>query len=286
MDDAIRPAEPVLAIDIGGTKTVAALVRGATASDPVTIPTDRSGGPDAWLAAIARQFAPQGGYARVAAAVSGLVQSGHWSALNPATLALPPDYPLTATLERLFSASAYAANDAQAAAWGEYRYGAGEGEDLVFLTISTGVGGGIVVNGRPLLGLAGHFGLLHAAAGGPLEDTISGHWIAATARSHGHDVSAVGVFAAASVGDGWATAIVDLSAQRVASLCADIQLTLDPRRIVIGGGIGLAPGFLSRIESQLAGIAPRLRPRLAAAKLGANAGMIGVADLSRQSWTS
>ena len=285
MDDAIRPAEPVLAIDIGGTKTVAALVRGATVSDLVTIPTDRSGGPDTWLAAIAGPFAPQGGYARVAAAVSGLVQNGHWSALNPATLALPPDYPLTATLERLFNAPAYAANDAQAAAWGEYRFGAGDGEDLVFLTISTGVGGGIVVNGRPLLGLAGHFGLLHASAEGPLEDTISGHWIAATARAYGHDVSAVGVFAAANVGEGWATAIVDLSAQRVAHLCADIQLTLDPRRIVIGGGIGLAPGFLARIETHLAGIATRLRPRLAAAKLGANAGMIGVADLSRQHWT-
>ena len=51
-----------------------------------------------------------------------------------------------------------AANDAQAAAWGEYRYGDGEG-DLVFLTISTGIGGGVVLDGKLRAGLAGHFGL-------------------------------------------------------------------------------------------------------------------------------
>jgi predicted NBD/HSP70 family sugar kinase len=185
-------------------------------------------------------------------------------------------------MEHLFGVPAFAANDAQAAAWGEYRYGAGAAEDMVFLTISTGVGGGIVLNGRPLLGLAGHFGLLGSSSTtDPLEDTISGHWIASQAKAQGHDVTAVGVFAAATAGDAWANEIIDASAQKVALLCADIQLLFDPRRIVIGGGIGLAAGFLDRVRANLKGLSPRLRPALVAAKLGANAGLVGVADLAR-----
>ncbi len=277
---AATSSETVLAIDIGGTKIAAALVTGDRVSGAVTFATDQAAGPDAWLATVAQHFAG-GRISRVAAAVSGLVDDGgHWSALNPATLNLPVSYPLTTTLERLFSAPALAANDAQAAAWGEYRYGAGERQDMVFLTVSTGVGGGVVLNGKPLLGLAGHFGQLGSSAGEPLENAISGRWIAAQARASGHDTDAVGVFTAAASGEAWAEATVDASAQKVARLCADIQLTFDPRRTVIGGGIGLAPGFLQRLDAHLAGLAPRLRPTLAAARLGANAGMVGIADLS------
>ena len=281
MDEAAS-TDTVLAIDIGGTKIAAALVNGDRVSAAVTFPTDPAAGPAAWLAAIARHF-PAGAYARVAAAVSGLVDDGTWSALNPATLDLPAGYALAAELERLFGVPAYAANDAQAAAWGEYRYGAGAGGNMVFLTISTGIGGGIVLDGRPLLGLAGHFGLLRdASSGGPIENLISGHHIAAEARAAGHDLAAVGVFAAAAAGEAWAEAIVDASAHRVALLCADIKLILDPRRIVIGGGIGLAPGFLDRVRGHLPGRPPRLTPELAAARLGTNAGLIGVADLARR----
>jgi len=274
--------ETVLAIDIGGTKTVAALATGAVISDVVTFPTDEKSGPDAWLAAIAQHIpAGRGRYTRVAAAVTGLIDGGRWSALNPTTLDLPADYPLMQRMEHIFAAPAFAANDAQAAAWGEHRYGAGEGGDLVFLTISTGIGGGIVINGRPLLGLAGHFGLLGSSSPeGPLENAVSGRWIASEAKASGHDVSAVEVFAAAASAEPWADRIVSTSAQRVARLCADIQLQFDPPRIVIGGGIGLAPGFLERVRSRVAGLNSRLRPELVAARLGPHAGLIGVADLS------
>lgn len=286
MDEAATmPAtEMVLAIDIGGTKTVAALVTRGHLSDIVTFPTDQAAGPDAWLAAIERHFpVAERRYARVAAAVSGLINDGRWSALNPATLRLPADYPLVKRLEHVFQVPGFAANDAQAAAWGEYRYGAGDAQDMVFLTISTGIGGGIVVNGRPLLGLAGHFGLLRSLSSeGHLEDATSGRWIAAQAFAAGHDVSAVEVFAAAGAGEAWADKIVDASARKVALLCADAKLLLDPRRIVIGGGIGLAAGFLERVRGHLTAVNPRLRPVLMAARLGANAGMVGAADLAQR----
>ncbi|MCR4267664.1 ROK family protein, partial [Nitratireductor sp. ZSWI3] len=81
-------------------------------------------------------------------------------------------------------------------------------------------------------------------------------------------------------GAGWAEAIVALSARRAAVLCRNVKLALDPALIVIGGGIGLAPGYRKRIETHFADVPERLVPRLAAARLGDKAGAVGVADLA------
>ncbi|RKD68931.1 putative N-acetylmannosamine-6-phosphate 2-epimerase [Rhizobium sp. WW_1] len=272
-----------LAIDIGGTKTLAALVRGTQVLAERTIATSRQVGPDAWLAAIAEQaqsWSRQ--YDRVGIAATGLIDDGRWSALNPATLAIPDAYPLAAQAENLFGKPAFAVNDAQAAAWGEHRFGAGNNEDTVFLTISTGIGGGVVVNGQPLLGLAGHFGLIRGPTHGqaPLEDVVSGRWMAAEAARTGHPAEAPEIFQKAREGTDWAEAIVAQSAARVALLCRDIQMMFAPKRIVIGGGIGLAPGYLEAVRAQLAGLAPHLAPHLVAASLGPHAGIIGAADLA------
>ena len=288
VDRAARATDrPVLAIDIGGTKILAALTRGAEIVSEVTIATDRAHGPDSWIAAIAERTRDwRGQYASIAAAVTGLVTGGSWSALNPATLGIPDDYPLVDRLAAAFDVPAFAANDAQAAAWGEYRYGAGGNEDTVFLTISTGIGGGVVLGGRPLLGLAGHFGLLRSPSAdrvSPFENEVSGRWIAAEALRLGHAVDAQGVFAAVMEGAPWAIAIVTASAAKVALLCQDLQLAFDPRRIVVGGGIGLAPGYLDRVRDLLPASRPRLRPTVVSAKLGIHAGLIGVADLASTS---
>jgi N-acetylmannosamine-6-phosphate 2-epimerase/N-acetylmannosamine kinase len=275
----------VLAIDIGGTKTMAALAGGGAVLEEIVVATDRSTGPDAWLAALSRDTAAWcGRYDRVGIAVTGFIQDGCWSALNPATLGIPDHYPLAEKASVLLGAPTFAINDAQAAAWGEYRFGAGEGGDLVFLTISTGIGGGIVVNGRVLTGLGGHFGLIRGPSEGraPLEDNTSGRWIAAQAKAAGHDCDAADVFEQARAGADWAKAILSQSALRVATLCRDIQMMLDPQLIVIGGGIGLAEGYLALVRSHLEGLAPRLTPRLVAATLGSRAGIIGVADLAEE----
>lgn len=282
--DAEAP-QTVLAIDIGGTKTMAALVRGSEVLGEITVPTAREAGPDAWLAVIAdtvRSWTDR--YSHVGIAVTGFIQDGRWSALNAATLVIPDQYPLVEKATSVFGKPAFAANDAQAAAWGEYRFGAGDGGDLVFLTISTGIGGGIIVNGRPLAGLAGHFGLIRGPSAGqsPLEDQTSGRWIAAEALKAGHQATAAEVFEYANRGEAWAVAIVSQSAFRAATLCRDIQMMLDPKHIVIGGGIGLAAGYLDRMRDCLAGIGTRLTPVLVPARLGSRAGIIGVASLTTQ----
>ena len=285
IDNAVAVPEPVLAIDIGGTKMSAAIVSGAEVEDEVVIPTDRDAGPDAWVAVLAERLARHTRAARsIAAAVSGLAVDGRWSPMNPGTLNVPPDYPLAARLSEAFGLPAVIANDAQAAAWGEYRFGAGRGADMAFLTISTGIGGGLVLDGRPRLGIAGHFGILRGPTNGaaPLEDEVSGRWIAAEAKRAGHTQDAAGVFAAAGRGEAWADAIITASARKVALLCQDIKLALDPARIVMGGGIGLAPGFIERVRVALPDLGSRLRPELVPAQLGVRAGLIGVADLSNR----
>ena len=274
-----------LAIDIGGTKIMVGLVRGGEVIDALTVPTARDGDPAAWLDAIATSATRwAGSYSRAGIAVTGLVSDGHWSGLNPAILGVPRDYPLVAAATERFGVPVIAANDAQAAAWGEHKYGAGERGDMVFLTVSTGIGGGVVLGGRPRLGLAGHFGQLRGPSSDgatPFENDVSGRFIAATAKAAGHDTDAAGVFAAAQRGEAWASDIVGASARHIALLCQDIQFAFDPDRIVIGGGIGLAPGFLDRVRQQLPFTQGRLAPVLVPARLGTRAGLVGIADLAQ-----
>ena len=148
--------------------------------------------------------------------------------------------------------------------------------------MSTGIGGGVVVNGQLLTGLAGHFGqfLSEMPADAPFENQAAGRWIAKAARADGHDVDARAVFEAAARGEDWAEAICELSARRLAMACANIQLALAPERIVIGGSIGLAAGYIDRINKALSELPPRQRPSLVAAQLGTNAGIVGVAQLA------
>ncbi|RUX30281.1 ROK family protein [Mesorhizobium sp. M7A.F.Ca.US.011.01.1.1] len=275
----------VLGIDIGGTKTMAALVSGGKVIEGMIVPTAREAGPDAWLASLAQNTSAWSGrFSRIGIAVTGLVEDRRWSALNPATLGIPDDYPLVERASAVFGKPVCAFNDAQAAAWGEYKFGAGQGRDIVFLTISTGIGGGIVCNGRLLSGLAGHFGLIRGLSEdrAPLEDSTSGRWIASEALKAGSKADAADVFGRALKGEAWAGAIVSRSASRVAALCRDIQMMFDPKLIVIGGSIGLAEGYLDRVRAHLSEVPPRLSPDLVAAKLGGHAGVIGVADLAER----
>ena len=107
---------------------------------------------------------------------------------------------------------------------------------------------------------------------------LAGRWFAREAAALGRQDDAVGVFAHA--GEPWAERLIALSATRVAALCRNIQLAVDPARIVVGGGIGLAPGYLGRVTAALEGTDPAVTPRLVPATLGTQAGVIGAAALA------
>ncbi len=283
---------PTLAFDLGGSKILVALVAGGTVLDTREAPTERTADANAWCDTVAALASPfQGAFGAVGGCVTGIVEGGRWTALNPETLPISAGFPLAEALAGRLGTAVTLANDAQAAAWGEYRFGAGAGRDLVFLTVSTGIGGGVVLGGELRVGrsgLAGSAGLTRLisaeGAGALIESAASGPAIAAAGSAAGIAGDAPGVFAAAAAGDARAAAIVDRSAAVVAALMGNLQLLFDPDVIVLGGGVGLAAGYRERLELRLAELPPLMRPEIRAAALGRHAGVIGVADLAaRQS---
>ncbi|KQY15083.1 N-acetylmannosamine kinase [Rhizobium sp. Root73] len=288
---AARPIPAVLAFDIGGTKTIAALVQGRIVIERRVIPTPADVGSESWLAAMAGLASGWGGrYDRAAAAVTGRIDGGVWSALNPGTLAIPHGFTLASALGASLGMRVVAVNDAQAAAWGEYRFGAGQGRDMAFLTISSGIGGGLVLGGRlhrGARGIAGSLGQIPVSgAEGSirLETLASGFGIAQAARGIGHDGDARAVFTAAHAGESWARDVLHAAAARLAVAIAGLQAVADPERIVIGGGVGLAGGFIEMLREALAVHPQAVVPDLVIAELGSDAGIVGVADMAVTSW--
>ncbi|MFK7890990.1 MAG: ROK family protein [Granulosicoccus sp.] len=289
-------AKPVLAFDLGGTKIAAAIVHQGCIVEQQTMPTDTSADPDEWVRSMAQLARPWSGqYSLAGAAVTGRIEAGLWSALNPLTLNLPDKYPLPEQLRVALGCQVMAVNDAQAATWGEYRFGAGISyetttiSDLVFITVSTGIGAGIVLGGRLILGhagLAGSIGQIpYGNQGDPWENHAAGRWFAQAAASKGlarpgGRVEAAEVFAAAARGDQVAETLIRQSAREVARLCENLQATLDPAVIVLGGGIGLAHGYLERVSQYINTTRPCTDVHLIPAVLGSDAGLIGVADLA------
>ncbi|MBV9287921.1 MAG: ROK family protein, partial [Hyphomicrobiales bacterium] len=283
-----QPSEPVLAVDIGGAKMLVALVAGEKILESRRIATEKARGPGAWLDAVIEAAKDwRGRFATAAIAATGAVKGGRWSSLNPDVLAVPRDFPLAEELSRRLGVSVFAMNDAQAAAWGEFRFGAGKDKDMVFLTISTGIGGGIVLGGRLITGregLSGHFGQMLIAVGHGyerLEDGASGSALERRAAERGHRLEGSAIFAAAGGGEAWAEDLIADSADRLAAALRSLQMAIDPDCFVIGGGLGLAAGYVDRVRGRLAFLDERMRPELRSAALGADAGLIGVADLAR-----
>jgi len=282
---------PATVVDLGGTKIAAARVAGARVLERRQAPTPRDGRFESLVDAVAALVA---GWADgpVGIATTGLVRGGRLSATNPGTLPVPPDSPLVAALQDRLGVTVRAVNDAQAAAWGEFRHGAGRGVgSMVFLTVSTGVGGGLVLDGTLQVGaggLAGHLGHAVAVPGGPLcgcgrrgcvEAVASGRALAAAAtQAFGEPMEAPALFRRAER-DPAAAALVDRAAGAIARLLADLKAALDLDLAVIGGGVGLAAGFLGRVDRALAAEPPLFRIPLRPAALGHDAGLIGVADL-------
>ena len=96
----------------------------------------------------------------------------------------------------------------------------------------------------------------------------------------GREVAAPELMALAAAGEGWAQGIVDRAARWLASSFGDLRALFDVEQVVMGGGVGLAPGFLPRVQAHLDRDLPAaFQVTLRAAYLGADAGLVGVADL-------
>ena len=282
-----------IAVDLGGTKIAAARLEGGRITARLREPTPGEAGAEALLAlvaGIARALGADDPACLVGVALTGRVDAGgRWSAVNARTLADTQGVPAAARLAQALGRPVRVMNDALAAAVGEHRWGAGRGADwMAFVTVSTGVGGGLILDGRPLAsprGLAGHLGFVSADGGeslcgsgrhGTVEHVASGRALARQALEAGHPVDAPAVLAAATAGEPWAEAIADASARAIARLAADLAAACDIERVVLGGGLGLASGYIDRVRRHLADEPALFRPGLVPAALGPDAALWGV----------
>jgi N-acylmannosamine kinase len=272
------------AVDLGGTKTAAARIAGGRIVERLQAPTDGGAGLDAQIEAVAALLARLGFRtgAALGVAVAGRIDAaGGWHAVNAATLSAIDGVPLLDRLRDRFGGAIALCNDAAAAARGEARLGAGRGAaHFAYLTVSTGVGGGVVLDGRLLAsgdGLAGHVGFVSSRWGdapcgsgrrGTVESVASGRAIARAAGL----ADARAAFAAATPE---ARAAIDRSARAIAGLCADLRAIFGLDRIAIGGSVGLAPGYLPQVIGHLATEPALFRTPLVAAALGQDSALLG-----------
>jgi len=185
--------------------------------------------------------------------------------IAPPNLAGWRDIPLAAHVEEAVGLPTYLERDTNAAVMGEWRYGAAKGaDDVVYVTVSTGIGGGVVVDGRPLIGkdgTAGEIGHITVDLDGPLcgdgqpghaEAIGSGRAIAREGRALLKSGEAPGLAAlaadaevdaelvarAADEGDEACQAVLDRAWVAIGAMCAGLVNTLNPEVIVLGGSIG------------------------------------------------
>jgi len=231
------------------------------------------------------------GYARgdpLGIAVSGRIDAqGHWHAVNLDTLREVSAIPLQGLARREIG-DCRCLNDAAAAVLAEAGCGAGRGAtNLAYVTVSTGIGGGLMVDGKLLSsvsGLSGHIGFAGSRFSdrvcgsgrfGTVESVAGGRSIAEAAALAGHAVDARSVIEAAGAGEPWAAAIIDRSARSVAALIADLCAILGLDRAILGGSIGLSEGYLRHVRSALEGEPALFRVPLVTAELGPDAPLFG-----------
>lgn len=225
--------------------------------------------------------------------------------------------PLRAEVERRVKLPVVVENDANAAAWGEARYGAGRADQfIVCVTVGTGVGGGIVVGGRLYrggYGVGAEIGHIQMVEGGRQcgcgqrgcwEQYASGGALVRDARERAAEdregaeillglgdgtpegISGEHVTLAAHQGDPVAKAAFDSLGHWLGQGLADLAAVLDPQCFVIGGGVSEA-GYLvldpttDSFELLLTGRGRRPTGRVVLAQLGNDAGVVGAADLAR-----
>ena len=302
-------------IDIGGTKIAGGVVDAdgrIVEKLRVDTPIDTRALADA-VVDMARHLAASHDVAAVGVAAAGFVDRERASVIHAPNIAWR-DEPLKATLEARIDVPVTIENDANAAGWAEFRFGAGRGvDDMVMLTMGTGVGGAVIASGalyRGGHGIAGELGHLRfirdglpcgCGQHGCLEQYASGRALQREANSIA-DAGGIGAALAARraqkgtlsgpsisrlvlAGDAGAVEALRRVATALGEACGGFQAVLDPELFVIGGGVAqLGDHLLGPVkiayETALPGYGDRPIAEFAIAELGNDAGLIGAADLA------
>lgn len=227
------------------------------------------------------------------------------------------DLDLKADLEQALALPVVVENDANAAAWGEFQFGAGHDvDDLLLVTVGTGVGGGLVLDGslyRGAFGVGAEIGHMRVVPDGILcgcgnrgcfEMYASGSALVREARMAaragsllaadlleraGGDAAAITgplITEAAQAGDTFAVEQLASLGRWLGEGIASLTAVLDPAVVVVGGGVSAADELLlgptrAGFAAQLTGRGHRPTLEIRRARLGNRAGLIGAADLTR-----
>lgn len=292
-------AELALGIDLGGTNLRAAIIdSNGHVLRRQSVPTDAQGGPQAIISQMRLLADGLGGLGEIAAvgvAAPGPLDSDTGHIIGIPTLPGWENYPLRHELMAKFARPVVLENDGIAAAFGEWRFGAGRGlSHMLYVTVSTGIGGGVVADGKLLRGhrgMAGHIGHMMIGADGPrcacggtgcFEAHASGTAFTAEARKAGF-ANAGDAVKAARTGDAMAKALVDREASLLGYGFASLLHLYSPERLVMGGGVSDALDLMRQpIMAQINrhAMLPFRSVDLVRAELGDNCGLVGAAALA------
>jgi glucokinase len=309
-----------IGVDVGGTKVLGGVVDElGTVVKTARRDTPREGGAALTqaIADVAKELMSEFTIDSVGVSAAGFVSSDRKTMLATPNIAgwngVDLDYQLTS----LIGLPVVIENDANAAAWGEARFGAGRGKrHMLMLTVGTGIGGGIVVNGelyRGAFGIAAEIGHIRVVPEGHLcgcgvrgcfEQYGSGNALMRHAReaiaaspdiarnllSRGdgtlEGLTGKAITDAARDGDAVALAAFNTTAQWLGAGIASLAVVLDPECVVIGGGVIDAGEILLKptreaLERSMPFAGKHPYPEIIGAQLGNEAGLVGVADLAR-----
>ncbi len=294
-----------VALDLGGTDLkFARIARDGAALETGCVPARALEGHGVLLGVIedaARALLP--GACAVGIGCPGVIHPRTGALVDVTThLSLPRDFPLSAHLASALGVPVHADNDANAAALGEALAGAAKGASVsATFTVGTGVGCGIVVDGRVLRGAWGGAGeIAHAGlnAGGPacacgvegcLEPLAGGGGLVRRAREAGLAASgARDVFAAAASGDTAAARLVATMADALGRQIAVVVQVVNPELVVVGGGVaGAGEAWLESVRAAVRRYAQPSHTnalRIVPAALGNRAGITGAGLIAWRRW--
>ena len=298
-------AHTVIGVDLGGTKmygTVTDLTGRILHS--VRLPWQDNGGPDRALDGLFRLLEDllavaqtKGGRIRgIGIGAPGVTLSSTGTVVWAPSLGWR-DLPLKGLLSERFATPVFVENDVNVAALGEFGFGVERNTpNLVCIAIGTGIGAGILVDGKLVRGhnqAAGEIGYFLPSTSylgreyedfGAFESLASGNGIAARAQqaleAHGSPlaaqrISAEDVFQQARAGERWACQIIDETVDYLSQALVAIAALLDPEAIVLGGGVAQSADLLiGPITRRLRGVIPYV-PRIVASSLGPQAVVMG-----------
>ncbi|RTZ18024.1 ROK family protein [Vibrio aquaticus] len=278
----------VLSIDIGGTKVAIGYVSDGKLKESIRISTPKINDVETFVDCLLKvkpNWIKQSDM--IGISTTGFVKEQSITAINPDTLRFPHPFPLQRVIHQKSQLPTIMINDAQAAAWYEYSF-IDNVKNMAYLTVSTGVGGGIIINGKLVEGIAGHVGhtkvsdIIRCGCGrtGCVEAIASGTAVLKRANEEiDPDITNVELFKLAET-DSRAYSIINHSAKAIAALCANLKVSLNLEAIVIGGGIGLAENYLNLVKAHIKSKPDFAQIDIMPANGGHNSCLLGAAYLA------